>query len=119
MSTTIPEAAAERAVSERQSEIEELRRLNAELREKLEAIYQRNARVELDKGWETSLTRFLCLTAITYLTMNLILWTIGGPFPPVHAIVPTCGYMLSTLSLPPVKRWWLSRRAKMNVGGTP
>lgn len=89
-------------------QLETLTQLNHELQSKLHAVLERNARVELDKRWETSTTRFLCVTATTYITMNLILWTIGGPFPPVHAIVPTCGYMLSTLSLSPLKRWWAS-----------
>ena len=92
------------------SELVALRQANTELQAKLEAVFARNARVELDKQWETSLTRFLCVTLITYIMMNLILWTIGGPFPPVHAIVPTCGYMLSTLTLPQLKKWWISKQ---------
>lgn len=78
----------------------------------LEIIRLRNRRVEADKAWETSLTRFFTVTLITYLTMNLILWTIGGPFPPIHALVPTAGYVLSTLSLPKVKQWWIRRRTE-------
>ena len=99
-------------VDQLQSELITLKQMNGDLQSKLEAVLVRNARVELDKGWETSVTRFLCVAATTYITMNLILWTIGGPFPPIHAIVPTCGYMLSTLSLPRVKRWWMSSEAK-------
>lgn len=79
------------------------------IQKELDAIKVRNVRVELDKAWETSIPRLLCITAITYITMNLILWTIGGPFPPIHAIVPTCGYMLSTLTLRSFKRWWISK----------
>lgn len=79
------------------SEIEALKSDYSKLEAALNAIQKRNSRVEQDKMWETSITRFLCVTAITYITMNLILWSIGGPYPPVHAIVPTCGYMLSTL----------------------
>jgi len=80
-----------------------------EIETKIEAINKRNKKVETDKAWETSRTRFIAITLITYITMNLILWTIGGPFPPVHAIVPTCGYMLSTLTLRKVKEGWMNR----------
>ena len=93
-----------------QTEPDKLQQLCRELQAELAAIRTRNSKVELDKQWETSTTRFLCVAAITYITMNLILWTIGGPFPPIHAIVPTCGYMLSTLSLPPLKKWWMQKQ---------
>ena len=89
------------------SEIEKLQIQLDKIEKSVDSIVQRNRRVELDKKWETSVTRFLCVTAVTYITMNLILWSIGGPFPPVHAIVPTCGYMLSTLSFRIIKELWI------------
>lgn len=76
---------------------------------RIQAIDGRNARVEAVKSWETSGTRIAGVALTTYLTMNLILWTIGGPFPPLHAIIPTAGYLLSTLSLPVLKKWWISK----------
>ncbi len=91
-------------------EVASLKEQNEQLRAQLMAVYERNNRVELNKRWETSTTRFICVACITYLTMNLILWSIDGPFPPVHAIIPTVGYMLSTLSLPKVKSWWMSKQ---------
>ena len=75
-------------------------------------IRNRNLRVEIDKQWETSVTRFVGVALITYVTMNLILWTIGSPFPPLHAIVPTCGYMLSTLSLRFLKHRWVKQNER-------
>lgn len=86
----------------------------AELQSKLNSIQARNFKVESDKKWETSTTRFVCVAVTTYITMNLILWSIGGPFPPIHAIVPTCGYMLSTLSLPWIKKWWMAKEESKN-----
>lgn len=73
-------------------------------------IQARNKKVELEKAWETSGYRLISITAITYLTMNLILWSIDGPFPPVHAIVPTAGYVLSTLSLSRIRQFWLKSK---------
>lgn len=69
---------------------------------------QRNDRVDLNKKWETSATRFLSVAAITYVTVNLILLSIGDPHPPIHALVPTFGYMLSTLSLQRLKIFWIN-----------
>ena len=80
------------------------------LEERIAKIEERNSKVEREKAWEVSWVRFFSNVAATYLTMNLILWTIGGPFPPVHAVIPTVGYVLSTISIPYVKRWWLNKR---------
>ena len=97
-----------------QSEAEIVRNQLNKLESTIDSIIKRNARVELDKKWETSITRFLCVTAVTYVTINLLLWTIGGPYPPVHALVPTCGYMLSTLTFRKVKEIWTRRQMPSN-----
>ena len=38
-----------------------------ELRKEIENIKQRNKRVELDKKWETSWTRKICICILTYI----------------------------------------------------
>ena len=38
-----------------------------ELEQRLDAIEKRNKRVELDKSWETSWTRKLCICILTYI----------------------------------------------------
>jgi hypothetical protein len=75
----------------------------------LRAIHDRNRRVELDKAWERSFTRRGFIALITYLTATIFLWIVGVGSPFVHALVPTGGYLLSTLSLPWVKGWWLQK----------
>jgi hypothetical protein len=75
----------------------------------IEDILKRNQRVEADKAWETSLTRRACIAAMTYLIASLFMWRVGVSEPFVNALVPTGGYILSTLSLPFVKTWWLLR----------
>ena len=75
----------------------------------IESILDRNKRVEAEKAWETSLTRRAFIAVITYLTACLFLWSIGTPNFAINALVPTGGYLLSTLSLPPLKKWWLSK----------
>lgn len=73
-------------------------------------IHARNKRVEADKAWETSWTRRGCVALLTYATATLFLWVIADTNPLVHALVPTGGYVLSTLSLPWVKQLWLRSR---------
>lgn len=75
----------------------------------VQQILERNARVEADKAWELSWTRRLIIVAITYATACVFLWLIHAPNFAVSALVPTGGYLLSTLSLPWVKQWWLAR----------
>lgn len=81
-----------------------------ETSERLASIEQRNARVEADKGWETSLTRRLLISVFTYLSVLLYGYAIGVRSPALNAVVPTVGFVLSTLTLPVVKRRWIARR---------
>jgi hypothetical protein len=73
----------------------------------LSAIQERNRRVEADKAWETSSTRRIFILLVTYVIATLFLWLVAIEDPEVHALVPTGGYLLSTLSLPWLKTWWL------------
>jgi hypothetical protein len=76
----------------------------------IEKILERNQRVEADKAWEVSWTRRIFIAAVTYITACVFLWLIDSPNFAVSALVPTGGYLLSTLSLPSLKNWWLSKR---------
>ncbi len=78
--------------------------------DQIAAIHSRNKRVEAEKAWETSLTRRACIVLVTYTTATLFLWLIEDANPPLHALVPTGGYLLSTLSLPWIKKQWMRRR---------
>jgi hypothetical protein len=73
-------------------------------------IEMRNARVEADKAWETGFFRRALITIGTYLFSALFLVTINAPNPLLSALVPAAAFVFSTLSLPPLKEWWLSRR---------
>ncbi len=75
----------------------------------LAAIQQRNARVEAEKAWELSWTRRLFIAVVTYVTAGVWLVLIHDTYPWAKALVPTVGYLLSTASLPVVKRWWIGR----------
>jgi hypothetical protein len=79
----------------------------ATLQEEVEALKERNRRVEIDKGWETSLTRRALLMLFTYLAIGFYLNVINVPDPWLNAIVPAVAFMLSTLTLPFFKQMWI------------
>lgn len=81
-----------------------------EITKELAAIHERNRRVEADKAWETSWTRRLFIAAVTYVIAGIWLVMIDDTYPWLKAFVPALGYVLSTLSLPAVKRWWAKGR---------
>ncbi len=72
------------------------------------AIKERNVRVEADKAWERSSVRILSVAAITYIIASLVLYLIGVANFLESALIPTIGYLLSTQSLPVIKRWWVA-----------
>lgn len=84
-------------------------RIHVEIPNEIKNIRARNARVEADKAWETSWTRRLIIAVITYvLAASLLVW-IRADRPFLAALVPTLGFLLSTLTLSFAKTWWLER----------
>lgn len=77
--------------------------------ERLKRVEERNKRVEADKRWETSPFRRLFIAALTYIIVASFLLITDSERPFLGALVPPIGYLLSTLAISPVKRWWLSR----------
>ena len=75
--------------------------------ETIERMLERNARVEADKAWERSYVRIGSVAFITYVFVALVLYIIGVEQYYLSAIVPVIGYLLSTLSLPVLKDWWI------------
>lgn len=76
------------------------------LEERVAKIEARNKRVETDKAWETSWTRKGLIALFTYLAIALYLKFIVGIDPWINAIVPTVGFLLSTLTLSWFKELW-------------
>lgn len=70
-----------------------------ELKQEIEKIKQRNTRVEGDKARETSRARKLSIAVLTYAVIVIFFYTAELPKPLINAIVPTLGFLLSTLSL--------------------
>ena len=69
-------------------------------------IKTRNKKVEIDKDWETSLTRKFLLMTFTYLGIGFYLQAVNIDKPWLNAIVPSVGFLLSTLTLPYFKIIW-------------
>lgn len=77
-----------------------------ELEKRIEKIEARNKTVEIDKAWETSWLRRLLIAVFTYLSISLYMWAILVDRPFLNAIVPTVGFLLSTLTLPWFRKMW-------------
>lgn len=80
--------------------------MSVDLIQEIEAIKERNKKVELDKAWEVSWTRRLFIAFGTYVVAIFWLMMIGENLFWLKAFWPAVGYVLSTLSLPVAKRWW-------------
>ena len=85
-----------------------------EISQEIEKIHTRNRSVEADKAWETSLTRKCLIALFTYILIVLFMYFSGLKNYWINAIVPTIGFILSTLSFPFFKKVWLQyhRRKK-------
>ncbi|MDE1865715.1 MAG: hypothetical protein KGH94_03725 [Candidatus Micrarchaeota archaeon] len=81
----------------------------AGIRKEIAAIKDRNKRVEADKAWETSWTRRGIIALFTYLAIALYLNAIHIAHPWLSAFIPAVGFLLSTLTMPFIKRVWIER----------
>ncbi len=80
------------------------------VQEQIDDINTRNKRVEIDKAWETSLTRKVMVIVLTYLVVMVLFLVMTLPNPFVNAIIPSAAFVISNLSIPVVKKWWIGRR---------
>lgn len=70
-------------------------------------IKERNKRVELNKKWETSWTRKICIMILTYVVVIIYSFSISkisNIF--LSSLVPVIGFTLSTLSLNVIRNIW-------------
>lgn len=80
---------------------------NNELKTEIEKIKERNKKVELDKAWETSFVRRLCICILTYIVVvvySIITKNVTNIW--ISSLVPVIGFTLSTLSLKVVRKMW-------------
>lgn len=81
-----------------------------DIQQEIEKIKERNKRVEADKAWETSMTRKVLIAVLTYIVVVLFFFAADITRPFINAIVPTVGFLLSTLSLGFFKKLWIGKR---------
>jgi len=84
----------------------ELEQIKLDIKE----IKERNARVEADKAFEKSLTRKILIAVLTYIVIVLFFIFASLPKPFINSIVPTIGFVLSTLSFSFIKKIWIARK---------
>lgn len=78
-----------------------------DLEKEIENIKKRNKKVELDKKWETSWTRKICIMILTYIVVviySYLISKISNIW--LSSLVPVIGFTLSTLSLKFVRNIW-------------
>ncbi len=78
-----------------------------DLEKEIKKIQERNKRVELDKAWEISWTRKICIMILTYIVVIIYSYVISkydNIF--LSSLVPVIGFTLSTLSLKLVRKIW-------------
>ncbi len=81
-----------------------------ELEERIKQIEERNKRVELDKRWETSWTRKICIMILTYIIVIIYSYLVRNYDNILFSsIVPVIGFILSTLSLKLIRKIWESK----------
>lgn len=81
-----------------------------DLKKEIEKIKERNKKVELDKKWETSLTRRILIIILTYIVVVIYSFSINkinNIF--LSSLVPVFGFILSTLSLNGFRKVWERR----------
>ncbi len=80
---------------------------NEELEKEIVNIKERNKKVELDKKWETSLTRKICICILTYIVVVIYSYIVRNyDNILLSSLVPVIGFTLSTLSLRYIRKIW-------------
>jgi hypothetical protein len=80
---------------------------NKELENEIVKIKERNQKVELDKAWETSFTRKMCICILTYIVVVIYSYLtnkVSNIW--LSSLVPVIGFTLSTFSLKIIRNVW-------------
>lgn len=82
-----------------------------DVEQEIEKIKDRNERVELDKAWETSNMRRICICILTYIIVviySALINTISNIW--LSSLVPVIGFILSGMSLKVIRKQWEKNR---------
>lgn len=81
-----------------------------EIENEIEKIKARNRKVEADKAWETSGTRTIFISLVTFFLLYIFFRLTKSEASFLNALVSTAVYWLSTFSYSALKSWWLKKR---------
>jgi len=76
------------------------------LEKSIKKLEKRNKKVEADKSWETSTFRKISVAVITYLIIVIIMYLLNFKDVFTNALIPTFGFLLSTLSIDILKKYY-------------
>jgi hypothetical protein len=80
----------------------------SDIEREIQNLKERNIRVDMDKAWERSWTRRLSIMILTYIVACIWLFVIKETHIFLKAVVPVLGYLLSTLTIPQIKKIWIT-----------
>lgn len=81
--------------------------ISMNIEKEIEAIKKRNEKVEMDKAWEMSWTRRICIMVLTYIVVIIYSYVIKSVDNILlSSLVPVIGFTLSTLSLKFIRALW-------------
>ena len=90
-----------------------------DLEKEIENIKIRNARVELDKKWETCWTRKICICILTYIVVIAYSYIVRNYSNILlSSLVPVIGFTLSTLSLKYIRKIMYTTNAIESLNST-
>ena len=82
-----------------------------DVKQEIEKIKERNKKVELDKAWETSNMRKVCICILTYIVVVIYSVLINNKSNIwLSSLVPVIGFILSGMSLKFIRRKWEKNR---------
>ena len=79
------------------------------LEKSIKKLEKRNKKVEADKSWETSNFRKISVAVITYLVILIIMYLLDFKDIFINALIPTFGFLLSTLSIDILKKIYINK----------
>ena len=83
-----------------------------ELEKSIKKIEKRNKKVEANKSWETSVFRKISVALITYIFMIIVMYILWIENVFINALIPTFGYILSTLWIEVLKKIYIKKYLK-------
>ena len=82
------------------------------IEEEIKDIHSRNLKVETEKAWDVFTFRRVIISITTYLFMTFLFSILGVEKPFLNSLVPTFGYLISTLGISILKKYWIKNRYK-------